>query len=113
MTQRADVTVKNTFKWTGIDVERLDPAQRSELKKPVNFTEEEIVGLQSFDSSLKIMVPEHIDIKQCYLTINSILDVQVRLKVNERCWIVNLMPNDGNSEVPTTVNVDVGGTEPE
>ena len=74
---------------------------------------EEAIVLQDTDVSLVIKAPSGIDSKLFRVNIDASVDVDMKYCREEGNWKFNLPSNSELPEVPTTVNIEIGDSEPD
>jgi len=111
MAEQADFYVKNKFSGA-IDVTRNLPGGGSDLKITIAPGNEEKIYLVGTDSSLTIKAPGGIDTKGHPIDVKSDLDLAVSFSRTTNSWKINIVPNNIVPDLPTTVNISVGGDLP-
>ena len=111
MADRADVYVKNVLT-DPINVIRKLPDGTSDLDITIANGNEEMIHLPNPEVSLGINVPG-VETRDCFITKRSDIDMAVSYSRTDSNWTMNIVPNDLPPEVPLTVNITVGGNEPE
>ncbi len=107
MADQADVYVKNRF--TGdVRVIRYLSSGVSDLEITISPGNEEKVLLTGTDVYLVIKPPAGKDLKLCFITVRSDVDLSVPGSRTDSLWKVQILPNSLPPEVPTTVNIEAG-----
>ncbi len=110
MIEQADVYVKNFFD-TAVQVSRKHPDGSTDLNISVAAGSTEKVLLPGTDESLIIRAPAGIDITGCFIKGKAQVDLAILFSRTDSLWKINIVPNDLDPEVPTTVNVNIGEDE--
>ena len=110
MIEQADVFVKNFFD-TAVQVSRKLPDGSTGLSISIAAGEEEKVLLPGTDESLIIQAPAGIDITEQFIKAKAQVDLSILYSRTDSLWKINIVPNDLDPEVPTTVNVNIGEDE--
>lgn len=111
MAEQADVYIKNNLE-DSLSVIRKLPDGSSDLNITIAAGNEEQIYLAGTDVSLIVGAPEGVDTKDHPFVVKSGLDLAVSHSRTDSNWTIKIIPNDLPPEVPTTVNITVGGTEP-
>jgi hypothetical protein len=113
MAEQADVYVKNTFTDKTIDVIRNLAGGGSDPAVTIPGGEQEQFYLGGTDVSLTVKAPTGMDTKECYFHVQSDVDLAVSHSRTDSNWGLRIVPNSLPPDTPTTVNVNLGGIEPE
>jgi hypothetical protein len=115
MVEQADVYVKNISAdglMGDIRAIRKLPDGSSDIDVTITPGNEEKILLWSTEVSLIISPPNGWTIDDCLCDVRKGSDI-VSCSETDPNWTIQIkVPNDGNPEGPTTVNVDVGGQPP-
>jgi hypothetical protein len=117
MAEQADFWVRNVLKEDDvggdINVIRKLPDGTIDLDTSIAKGGEEQIPIQGPEVSMIINPPLGItDTKDCYVLVNSDIDLEVSCSRTDSNWTINIVPNDLPPCSPTTVNVDVGEGRP-
>ncbi len=114
MANDADVTVKNVFN-ENVTVNVKRRLQDGTVDKEVNIGQNEAqqLRLPSPEVALLITVPGGMNLRDCFLKIRTGVDVDTVHSRTDGNWTLKIIPNDLPPDIPTTMNVTVGGTEPD
>ena len=111
MADQADVYIRNEFAYDVSVIRRLESGS-CDLELTISRGDEERILLPGTDISLVINAPSGIDIKYGYFRARTDLDLVVSFSRTDSNWEVKLKPNILPPEVPTTVNITLGGDAP-
>lgn len=114
MANKADVNVKNVFN-DSVTVNVKCRLQDGTIDKDVDIVQNEAVTvhLPAPGVALLITLPGGMDLCDCFLKVETDVDVNAVHSRTEGNWALSIIPNDLPPDVPTTMNVTVGGTEPD
>ena len=108
MADQADVYIKNALTEAIYAVRYLSGVS-SDLDITIASGDEEKILLPGTDVYLVITAPRGIDIKESSILVKSDMDLEVSCSRTNSNWKIQIMPNSLPPEVPTTVNITVGG----
>ncbi|MGD2086281.1 MAG: hypothetical protein PVH61_08870 [Candidatus Aminicenantes bacterium] len=112
MALQADFTVRNVLKRDGdINVISKQPDGTDKITTIAHGKGKQI-PIQGPEVSLLIKAPENMDTKDCYVLVNSDVDLNMAYSRTSSNWTINIVPNELPPFSPTTVNVDVGEEKP-
>ena len=111
MIEQADVFVNNLF-GNDVNVARKLPNGSTDYETTITAGANERIPVQGTEASLVISLPTQVqDLKTCPIKVKKDVDLAVSCSRTDRCWTLQILPNNLNPEVPTTVNVSVGPDE--
>lgn len=114
MANQADVNVKNAFSDNvTINVKRLLQNGTSDLEVNLEKGEAQEINLPSTDVKLVVTLPGEVDLRTCFLTVKTDVDLETIHSRTESKWTTRIIPNELSPDTPTTVNYTVGQDEPD
>ena len=112
MINNARVKVESFFAGKSIRVVRKPTARTSDFEATLTGQNHKFIDLQSTAVALEIHAPGGVDLKKCWLKVDSAVDLEVVYSRSKSTWTFKITPNTLDPEVPTTVNISVGDIEP-
>lgn len=112
MIEQADFYVRNDLTAGSIDVARKLANGSNDYETSIAAGAEKRVPLQSTDVYMVISAPGQVqDLKTCPIKVRAGVDLSISVSRTDRCWTLQITPNNLDPEAPTTVNVSVGPNE--
>lgn len=112
MADQASFFIKNKFANDNLRVTRQLWQSESDLDVTVAGNSGETILIPNPDVVLVIETPSKEDTKDCYMRVNSSVDMTISYSRSKSKWILKLDSNDLPSDVPTDANVEVGENVP-
>jgi len=113
MANQADVFIKNKFKPEhSFKFKHLLPNGSVNSEGTLPVTEEEKFFLPDTQSKIIVDPPPGFNIKDCWFSVKGMVDLNIVYSRTDNNWTINIIPNDLPPDVPTTVNVTMGGEAP-
>jgi hypothetical protein len=114
MINNARVEVKNAFsdKSKSIRVVRKPTKKASDFDKTLAQNGNEVIDLLSPDVLLVIHAPKGVDLRKCWLKVDSAVDLDISYSRSKSTWTFKIAPNNLNPNTPTTVNISAGDIQP-
>lgn len=114
MINNARVSVKNAFldKSKSIRVVRKPTKKTSDFDKTLAQNGNEVIDLLSPAVLLEIHAPAGMDLRECWLKVDSAVDLEIGYSRSNSTWAFKIAPNKQDPETPTTVNISVGDIQP-
>jgi hypothetical protein len=112
MIEQADFYVRNNLTNGSINVARKLSNSSTEYETTIAVGTEKRILLQSTDVYMVISAPIQVqDLKTCPIKVRAGVDLSLLVSRTDRCWTLQILPNNLDPEAPTTVNVSVGPNE--
>ena len=111
MADQADVYVENALT-DDIKVLRMLPDNSIDLDTIIASGDVDRFLLLGAEMSLTINTTGGRDIRDCFIKVRSDAGVTISCSRTDANWKIQIVPSDFPPEVPTTVNVEVGGMSP-